>query len=54
MKIALENIDEKFNCTTKLMVDIPMNVPIVWKEIKTPLGKRIGFVLYKKWYEFWK
>ncbi len=26
----------------------------VWKEIETPLGKRLGFSLYKKWWQFWK
>jgi hypothetical protein len=36
------------------MVELPFNVPVVFKELKTGLGKRIGFEIYKKWWEFWK
>lgn len=54
LKISLESIYQEPEGTTKIMVDMPLNVPIVWKIIDTPMGKRLGFETYKKWYEFWK
>jgi len=53
-KLNLSIYDEKRKGVTRLFVEIPFNKPIVWKEYKTPIGNRIGFKRYKKWWEFWK
>lgn len=53
-KIKFYVVDEERLLETQWLLELPFNEPIVFTEIKTGLGKRIGFKKYKKWWEFWK
>ncbi len=53
-KLKFYVVDEERLSETQWLLELPFNTPIVFREIKTRLGKRIGFNKYKKWWEFWK